>query len=231
MITVYAPQNPRKKKVLWNNLASLIINFNGLSIVLRNLNEVRYPFEILGSTFSKQGASVFNDFKFQSGLCELPMGGKRFTRINKHGSKLSKIDRILVSHHFIHTWANAQLLALPIEFSDHCPLFLKSSMVDFGPIPFKFFNSWLLNGDINNIDNSSWNRQISSNLHPSICFKNKLKSLKVDLKAWRKEVVLKDNSTLKDLKSKVDTLDEKSERGVLCSQDKRRPVDIHEKHS
>nr|GEZ29399.1 RNA-directed DNA polymerase, eukaryota [Tanacetum cinerariifolium] len=98
-------------------------------IVLGDFNEVRFEYERLGSKFCKLGARRFNEFIFKSGLIDLPMGERKFTRMNKFGTKLSKIDRIMVSHHFVSNWPNAHLLALPHGVSDHCPLVLKATRV------------------------------------------------------------------------------------------------------
>lgn len=83
-------------------------------------------------------------------------------------------------------WPNSQLLALPREFSDHCPLVLKSSTLDFGPTSFKFFNSWLPNRDLESIVSFSWsNFGILTAFHPTIAFKDKLKKVKGAIKDWR----------------------------------------------
>ncbi|PWA53900.1 RNA-directed DNA polymerase, eukaryota [Artemisia annua] len=126
MLVVYAPQDASKKRSLWTRLRDLILHFHAMTIVLSDFNEVRSESEILSSIFCKSGAKAFNDFIIESDLVDLPMGGRKFTRINKFGTKLSKIDRILVSHHFVSLWPNAQLVALPRHLSDHCPLLLKS---------------------------------------------------------------------------------------------------------
>lgn len=106
MIIVYAPQDLAKKK-LWLQVSNIINNSNILSIVLGDFNEVRSSSERMGSSFCPYGSNYFNQFIFNSGLLDLPMGGKRFTRMNKEGTKLSKIDRILVSNHIIDKWPHA----------------------------------------------------------------------------------------------------------------------------
>ncbi|GJU10200.1 RNA-directed DNA polymerase, eukaryota [Tanacetum coccineum] len=147
---------PTDKDKLWYDLTTIISDHNSFSIVLGDFNEVRTASERLGSIFDSSGATRFNGFITNSGLCDLPLGGKRFTRMNRSGSKLSKIDRILVSKHIVDLWPNSHILALPREFSDHSPLLLTNSCVDFGPSPFKFYNSWLLHKDFPSIFLSSW---------------------------------------------------------------------------
>ncbi|PWA38384.1 cytochrome P450 [Artemisia annua] len=183
MIVVYAPQDVTSKRSLWIRLNNLVLSFQAASIVLGDFNEVRFESERLGSTFCKYGGKMFNDFIINTDLVDLPMGGRKFTRMNKHGTKLSKLDRILVSNHFIAKWPNAQLLALPRDLSDHCPIILKTHSVDYGPIPFKFFNSWLLNDELNTLICQNWPKQTNTithqnSPHPAISLKQKFQVLK-----------------------------------------------------
>ncbi|GJT38334.1 cytochrome P450 [Tanacetum coccineum] len=97
--------------------------------------------KMLGSIFDATGALMFNKFIFTLGLCVLPMGGKRFTRMDNIRFKHSKIDRILVSKHFIDLWLYSYVTALTREFSNHTPLLLSNSITDYGPTPFKLYNS------------------------------------------------------------------------------------------
>ncbi|GKE14797.1 cytochrome P450 [Tanacetum coccineum] len=149
----------------------------------------------------------------------LPMGGRKFTRMNKFGTKLSKIDRIFVSHHYISIWPNAQLTALPRELSDHCLLILKSHSLDYGPIPFKFFNSWLLNGDFPSIVSESWSDPHNTTLHPSIFLKCRLQHLKTSIKTWRSNLGSKKETMILELKDKISFLDLKAKYEGLSTAD------------
>ncbi|GKA22784.1 cytochrome P450 [Tanacetum coccineum] len=133
MFIVYAPHD--RKTILWNRLTDLLHNFLDMSIVLGDFKEVRCEMERMGCNFSRPGALRFNGFINDSGLLELPVGGKKFTRMNRRGTKLSKLDLIFITHHFISSWPNANLLALPCDLSDHCPIILKTQFSDYGPIP------------------------------------------------------------------------------------------------
>ncbi|GJZ85908.1 cytochrome P450 [Tanacetum coccineum] len=147
IIVVYAPQDQKKKKKLWSELSRLILSHNSLPVVMGDFNEVRYANEWKGSIFDTRGATRFKNFISSSGLIELPMGAKRFTRMNTLGNKLSKIDRILVSQHIVDLWPNSHTITLLREFSDHFPLLLSNLGADYGPIPFKLYNSWLQHKD------------------------------------------------------------------------------------
>nr|GEV94404.1 hypothetical protein [Tanacetum cinerariifolium] len=65
----------------------------------------KFESERMGTIFDPRGAAKFNDFITIADLCDLPMGGKR--RLSSH------------------------VFALPREFSDHTPLLLKNSTVDY----------------------------------------------------------------------------------------------------
>ncbi|GJX94037.1 cytochrome P450 [Tanacetum coccineum] len=219
MIIVYAPQDMNAKCALWNSLVDLIRNFQDMCIVLGDFNEVRYATERIGLTFCKKGADFFNSFIYNAELIDLPMGGRRFTRMNKFATKLNKLDRILVSRQFTFKWKNAQLITLPRDVSDHCPLLLKSHSDNFGPIPFKFFNSWLLNDEFPTVFSQSWSSSLmsSATTHPAIILKEKLQHLKKHIRMWRSNATSNSDNLIQDLKDKVEVLDAKAENGCLVN--------------
>nr|GEY36590.1 cytochrome P450 [Tanacetum cinerariifolium] len=51
--------------------------------------------ERMGSSVDVNEANTFNDFISRSGLCDLQLGGRRFTRFDKEGRKASKLDGFL----------------------------------------------------------------------------------------------------------------------------------------
>ncbi|GJZ80757.1 cytochrome P450, partial [Tanacetum coccineum] len=143
----YAPQDQRRKRKLWKDITQLISIHNTLTILLGDFNEVRNVDERKGTMFNLRGDSRFDNFISSSSLVDLPMGAKRFTRMNNLGNKLSKIDRILVSQHVIDLWPGSYTVALPGEFLDHTPILLSNMTIDFRPSPFKFYKSWLSHKD------------------------------------------------------------------------------------
>nr|GEU74338.1 transposon TX1 uncharacterized [Tanacetum cinerariifolium] len=67
-------------------LRDFILSHHGKVILFGDLNEVRNDSERFGSIFSSGDAAIFNDFIQESGLIDLPMGGRSFTWMNKiHG--------------------------------------------------------------------------------------------------------------------------------------------------
>ncbi|XP_021986406.1 uncharacterized protein LOC110882777 [Helianthus annuus] len=48
-------------------------------------------------------------------------------------------------------WPSAEYRVLPKGLPDHCPVVLKTFSTNFGPKPFRFFNSWLDRGDFEDV--------------------------------------------------------------------------------
>ncbi|PWA73278.1 reverse transcriptase domain, Reverse transcriptase zinc-binding domain protein [Artemisia annua] len=112
-VVVYDPQDQKSKLKLWDNIEKIIALHDTLSVILGDFNKVRFASERKCTNFNHIGSSHFNSFISNAGLSDLPLGGKRFTRMNNLGSQLSKLDRILVSSHFMDRWPNSNVLALP----------------------------------------------------------------------------------------------------------------------
>ncbi|KAD5317992.1 hypothetical protein E3N88_17938 [Mikania micrantha] len=142
VINVYAPQDLNGKQMLWDKLGDLMNYRSGVWILLGDFNEVRNAFERLNSEFNFQGASNFNNFIFSNQLMEYNMEGARFTCMKGLGEKFSKLDRFLVNDIFINKWPNAVCKVLERKYSDHCPIILVTTNIDFGATPFRFFSSW-----------------------------------------------------------------------------------------
>ncbi|CAH1420995.1 unnamed protein product [Lactuca virosa] len=160
----------------------------------------------LNSTFCELGARKFNEFIFQAGLSGYPMGGRLFTYMKDGGEKLSKIDRVLVNDKFLLLWPNASLAALPREFSDHCPLLLSTTVVDFGPSPFRFFNRWLNNTSLVEVVNTV-NESFLFTGPPDKLLSCKLRRIKNMIKDWnakKREIEL---GELIKLRQWIDALD------------------------
>ncbi|GKE34704.1 hypothetical protein Tco_1454026, partial [Tanacetum coccineum] len=100
---------------------------------------------------------------------------------------------------------HACVTVLDWVWSDHNPVMLHVSKVDYGPIPFKSFHSWLHQKDLDEVIKSSYSNAPDSSFH------SKLKSLKQCVKDWhlnikhnersRKHVI---STLLKEIEIKLD---------------------------
>ncbi|GKB57250.1 RNA-directed DNA polymerase, eukaryota [Tanacetum coccineum] len=124
-IVVYAPQNLSCKISLWSSLATHIANWNGSLVIMGDFNEVRLAEERFGLVFSHRQSGIFNEFISNSSLIDIPLGGYNFTWTNKLGTKMSKLDRFLISESFHEVFPHVTGIVLEKGALDHRPIILK----------------------------------------------------------------------------------------------------------
>ncbi|GJY20523.1 RNA-directed DNA polymerase, eukaryota [Tanacetum coccineum] len=183
-ISVYSPQELSLKRVLWNYMLETLNRWHGEVIIMGDFNEVRFASERHGSYFHSLNAAEFNMFIANSQLIDIPLGGYSFTWSDKHASKMSKLDRFLVSQGMLDLFPNLTGLILHRHLSDHRPILLKETHVDYGPTPFRLYHSWFLEDDFHSVIEDSWNNDGISASNSMILLKNKLNFLKQRLKEW-----------------------------------------------
>lgn len=96
--------------------------------------------------------------------------------------------------------------ALPREYSDHCPLVLQTTSIDFGPSPFRFFNSWLSYPGLSELilDTVSSFHFIGP---PDKSLATKLRKIKEVVKTWRMQVKENEAEDIMRLKQWICDLD------------------------
>ncbi|KAL4563411.1 hypothetical protein LXL04_027452 [Taraxacum kok-saghyz] len=197
-----------KKRQLWNFVRSVVSNFDGSCIIFGDFNSVRVEEERFGTAFCSRETELFNNFIFDTRVEDVPMVGKSFTRVDRAGAKMSRLDRFLASDGVIEQFPDLLCMALDRRWSDHCLLLLKENTVDYGPIPFKFFNSWMdMDGFSDLVEQSCSSFVPLMNVPSCINFKNKLKRLKDQIKIWHKDMQNSKTETRKGLVSRLQQID------------------------
>ncbi|XP_022042309.1 uncharacterized protein LOC110944976 [Helianthus annuus] len=117
----------------------------GWWIVFGDFNAVRDRDERKNSAFDPVCARDFNNFIDEAGLREYDLKGLKFTCMTNRKSvcKFSRIDRVLVCDNVFIKWPNACVRAINRDCSDHSPLVFSVKDSNFGPEPFRLFDSWL----------------------------------------------------------------------------------------
>nr|GEU75016.1 RNA-directed DNA polymerase, eukaryota [Tanacetum cinerariifolium] len=150
-ISVYAPQDISERRSLWDYINHMINSWDGECIILGDFNEVRSENERFGSSFNEIGAKSFNHFISSSCLIDLPLEGYSFNRALKSASKMSKLDRFLISEGLISIFPSLVAICLDRHLSDHMSILLRESTIDYGPIPFCVFHSWFTKDGFDNL--------------------------------------------------------------------------------
>ncbi|GJU96961.1 nucleotide-binding alpha-beta plait domain-containing protein [Tanacetum coccineum] len=221
LLNVYVPQSSSLKEHIWSSLEHLISDTQVVWIIFGDFNMVRSMDERIGSNFDDIEANTFNNFISRTGLCDLPLGGRQFTRFDKEGKKASKLDRFLVTSGFFNMWNDADVSVLCRSVSDHCPIRLKLGLPNFGPKPFRIFDKWIGVEGFHDVVKESWASTHLSHLssNPDIILKYKLKKLIWDIKEWTSVRIKDQNKARDDLKNKLLEWDLKAEEGHISDYD------------
>ncbi|GJR41814.1 RNA-directed DNA polymerase, eukaryota [Tanacetum coccineum] len=213
IISIYAPQELSEKKLLWDYLTLVIGNWQGDVVIMGDFNEVRKQEKRYGLVFNAHGADAFNLFISNAGLEEIHLGGCSFTWCHKSASKMSKLDRFLVSEGIVSACPNISALTLDRYLSDHRPILLCESKFDFGPSLFRFFHYWF---DLEGFDDflkTTWNDAQVNDHNAMRKFMNKLKIVKRKIREWTKDKRANTNSHKKILKEQLVEIDSLLDKG------------------
>ncbi|GJQ90853.1 RNA-directed DNA polymerase, eukaryota [Tanacetum coccineum] len=156
MVVVYAPQQPLNRRLLWEYLSILLTRWNGEAIIMGDFNDVRNREERRGSWFNPSSARSFDQFILSSGLVDVKMEGYAFTWSHPSATKMSKLDRFLVSEGIISLFPSITSVCLDRHLSDHRPILLRELKLDFGPSPFRFYHSWFSYAGFDEMVEQTW---------------------------------------------------------------------------
>ncbi|GJS77657.1 RNA-directed DNA polymerase, eukaryota [Tanacetum coccineum] len=189
IISVYAPQELNEKKMLWDYISHVMSNWKGDVVIMGDFNEVRKKAERFGSVFNVQGADAFNLFISNASLEEVPLGGCSFTWCHKSATKMSKLDRFLISESLMSACPNISAITLDRYLSDHRPILMRESHYDYGPVPFRFFHYWFEMEGFDKFVEESWKEAPVAETNALIKMMKKLKYLKEKIFNKRTNVV------------------------------------------
>ena len=210
VVNVYAPCDQAGKRILWDELRHLkFSNPNGLLCVLGDFNSIRSQDERISSsqrTATTSDISDFNDWISEMELHDIRCLGNSFTWFRPNGSAKSWLDRFLVSDQWLSMWPNTSQHVLQRDVSDHCPLILKTKLVDWGPKPFRVVD-WLLNQKgYHSMVEEAWTAGQQGGWG-GIALKNKLRNLRNSINQWSKDKGDIKANKIQHLKQKLSDLE------------------------
>ena len=147
---VHAPCDIQGRRDQWEELKNLkAIYQDGPWCLLGDFNSIRHHQERI-SSFQSVGSSTniseFNSWIADMEVEEVRSVGRCFTWCRPNGTVMSKLDRFLLSDEWLSQWPDTTQFVLDRDFSDHCPILLRSTIIDWGPKPLKWLdNVWVYN--------------------------------------------------------------------------------------
>nr|GEY03425.1 RNA-directed DNA polymerase, eukaryota [Tanacetum cinerariifolium] len=185
MVNVYAPQDEERKQNLWRFITEFMSNNPGRYIIFGDFNSVRNKTKRFGSVFSNSNTFYFNEFIANGNLVDIPMGGYKFTRVDKSCTKGIRLDRFLIADSTWNHLGPLTAVALDRTISDHHPILLRRFTADYGPISFKIYHTWFQADGFNKVMADFWSNGYYRKSSPALVnFKNKLQGLKSAIKGW-----------------------------------------------
>ncbi|GJT27728.1 V-type proton ATPase subunit H [Tanacetum coccineum] len=106
--------------------------------------------------------------------------------VYKNASKMSKLDRFLVSESVLSDYPNINAITLERYLSDHRPILLKENCYDYGPTPFRFYHHWFEIDGFSAFVEKTWKDCPCVGNNAISILMNKLKFLKNHIRIWNK---------------------------------------------
>nr|GEU81739.1 RNA-directed DNA polymerase, eukaryota [Tanacetum cinerariifolium] len=135
------------------------------------------------------------------------MEGYTFTWSHPSGSKMSKLDRFLVSEGIFLIFPSITAVFLDRHLSDHHPIIHCEVQADFGLIQFQFYHSWISLEGFDAMVEQTWRSFSHNDANKMIRLKKKIQDLKVRIRAWIKDKRSSVSGEKDSIKKKLSDID------------------------
>ncbi|KAL4378615.1 hypothetical protein GQ457_02G032850 [Hibiscus cannabinus] len=142
VIGFYAPCIFEEQIRLWDDLGGFLELTQQSWCVCGDFNMVLKLEERRGCSTIPRGMAEFGDFIEHNALIDFSLCGKGVTWFGL-GNHCSRIDRVLVTSAWCERFDQLRVRSLPRGLSDHTPMLLQNNVINGGPHPFRFINSWM----------------------------------------------------------------------------------------
>nr|GEW65290.1 RNA-directed DNA polymerase, eukaryota [Tanacetum cinerariifolium] len=167
----------------------------------------------MGSVFNVQGANEFNNFISNLGLVEVQLEGYSFTLSHPSATKMSKLDRFLVTEGLVSLFPHISGICLDRHLSDHRPILLREVITDYGATPFRMYHSWFSLHSFEQMVMHTWNSIVLDDRNWMVHSKKKMHFLKKEIRVWVMDQKQKQSGRIKEIKSKLSDIDKLLDQG------------------
>ncbi|KAK3224333.1 hypothetical protein Dsin_011358 [Dipteronia sinensis] len=146
---VYAPNVDMERVELWDFMVTNLRRFLVPWIVGGDFNVVLDASEKLGGPHIWSHLRNFRNFIDAVMLVNIPMQGFPLTWSNaREVASWARLDRFLVSPEILCWFPDLAKRNLPKSISDHSAVWMGIPKDEWGPYPFRFFDSWIENAEV-----------------------------------------------------------------------------------
>nr|GEY02893.1 RNA-directed DNA polymerase, eukaryota [Tanacetum cinerariifolium] len=155
---------------------------------------------------------------WDASLIDLPLEGYSYTWALKSASKMSKLDRFLISKGLLSVYPSLSALCLNRRLSYQGPIIMRESVVDYGPTLFCVFHSWFTKDGFDKLVEDTWKNSSFVDSDKICLLRKKFQALKVSIKTWCKEDMQRSNESRFSIQSWISDLDKMLDRGMNMAQ-------------
>lgn len=212
-INIYSPPDLNQKIQIWNQIGDILINHEEEPVcIMGDFNSILEQKDRANCAYNSRDTTLFKAFVKDFDLWDLPINNYQYTWFGPKG-KCSRLDRALVNHAWVQWNTDWWLEGIGRKSSDHVALILKSTTLNWGPRPFKVFNSWLKDINFQSEISSKW-KELSVS---SVDWHAKIRALRLFIKDWN----INTNGNCLEKVSKLEMTLEAVDKGVLPQKDRR----------
>nr|GEW12948.1 hypothetical protein [Tanacetum cinerariifolium] len=114
-------------------------------------------------------------------------------------------------------------------WSDHIPLMLHSEKVNYGPVPFKIFHSWMQRDGFKKVIKTAYEECSQGYSNRCLTFHEKLKFIKQKIKAWSHNVRRGDVSHYQEVELRLIEIEEKIDKRVASDEERQKMMNLLKK--
>ncbi|GJV68279.1 RNA-directed DNA polymerase, eukaryota [Tanacetum coccineum] len=155
------------------------------------------------------------DFIKYSGLVDIRLEGYTYTWSHPSASKMSKLDRFLISDGIFNSFPLITATCLDRHLSDHRPIILQEVQLDFGPIPFRIYHSWFNIVGFDSMIQNAWSSFSHHDSNAMVRLKKKFQDLKSIIRGWIKDKRSLVLGAKKDISIELGTIDKDLDSGSV----------------
>ena len=149
----------RTKKAFISELHSLLVDFQGHSLIGGDFNLVRFQSDKSNGNIDHKWSDKFNEWVEIWSLLEVKLSNRKFTWGNNQSNLImSNIDRVFCNVEFDQIFPLASISSLPRLGSDHTPILWESGVnTPQKPYIYRFEKWWLMRADFKSLAEKNWN--------------------------------------------------------------------------
>ena len=207
---VYAPNGQNETMEVWDQLRRLNESNQEPMILMGDFNEVVWLEERRGASIVTQGMCELRILIQDMNMIDMEIN-MRYTWLTKNVAR--RIDKIMIDMAILEEFPHIQAYSKDRLLSDHHPILLASSRIEWGPIPFRSLDCWLQEPSFLKVFEKEWIELAG------LPFDQKLRKLKAPLRKWNREVFGNIELKIQDYKKELDKLDMKAQEMELQESD------------